>query len=305
MRNCISVISTLLLFACSTAQLRAGSGESGLAFLKLGPSARGSSLGDALAASVTGAAATYYNPAGLVSNQSGTGLMFTHREWIQDTRTENLAAGIRLGESDAFGLALNSTTISDIPIRTRPGTPEGLFTARNFSLSGSFAHAFADDFRAGVTVKFLYEKILVDEASGTAFDFGAQYMSGIDGLSFGLVFANLGSVGTLRNESSTLPSHVRIGVAYTHPLPELKGQVNISSDLIHVFPGSVDHVAAGVEFDWNSIVGLRAGYVSGFEGRSVSAGVGFTHGIVTLDYAFVPFSEGLGSSHIISLSVSP
>ena len=100
-------------------------GKSGLSFLKLGVSARGVSMADAMSAHVTGSPATFYNPAGISATQqanSTSQLTVMHKEWIQDTRTEFLGASALLDEENAIGFSINSTTISDIEIRTR--TPD-------------------------------------------------------------------------------------------------------------------------------------------------------------------------------------
>ncbi|HMK39678.1 MAG TPA: hypothetical protein VK569_10080, partial [Bacteroidota bacterium] len=86
-RATVRVIAGLLLLA-GTSRVLAQPGQSGMAFLKLGVSGRGTAMADAAGAIVSGAAATYYNPAGLVPGEGpgATQLMFMHREWIQDTR---------------------------------------------------------------------------------------------------------------------------------------------------------------------------------------------------------------------------
>ena len=64
------------VLVAGTASLFGQPGQSGLAFLKLGVSGRGVAMGDALSALITGAAANYYNPAGLLA-PTGAELMFT------------------------------------------------------------------------------------------------------------------------------------------------------------------------------------------------------------------------------------
>src|ERR1039457_3900285 len=119
MRNITKAIAGLLLIG-GVPHLFAQPGQSGMAFLKLGVSGRGTAMADAGSAFVTGAAATYYNPAGLIpveSTPAASQLMFMHREWIQDTRMEFLGTSIALGDDNALGASINSTTVSDIEIR--------------------------------------------------------------------------------------------------------------------------------------------------------------------------------------------
>jgi len=309
MRNSIAVFSfaSALALVAVSFPLHAQPGNSGLAFLKLGVSARGVSMGDAMSAHVDGAAATFYNPAGLVqpagTGHPGSELMFMHKEWIQDTRIEFLGAGVSLGSRDAIGLALSTSTVADIEIRTRPGDPEGTFTARDFSVSASYAHLLLENLRVGVTAKFLYEKILINESSGFAADIGAQWDTPIDQLSVGAVVANLGGMKALRNEAPTLPALLRVGPAYTLTLAVPAATLTLASDLVVIFPEKRSYLNAGGEFSFNHVVAARAGYQFGSAGRGLSAGVGIQSGIVALDYAYARLSSDLGNAHTISLAV--
>jgi hypothetical protein len=282
----------------------AQAGKSGLAFLKLGASARGVSMGDAMSAIVAGAASTYYNPAGLLgvdSDSSGVQVMFMHKEWIQDTRTEYLGTSVPLGGENALGFFLNTTTISDIELRTRPGDPEGTFTARNFSLGASYARLIGNDIRIGLTAKFLYEKIFVDEASGAAVDIGLQYRTPFEHLYAGLVFANIGSINELHNEKSTLPTMLRAGPAYSFDIDGINGSATLAADLQHIFPESKSYLDAGGEVTFSRFLAVRGGYQFGSEGRGLSTGVGVRYGMFTLDYAYSPLSYDLGNAHTIGI----
>ena len=286
----------------------AEAGKSGLSFLKLGASARGIAMGDAMSANVSGAAATYYNPAGLLNSSaedSRTQVMLMHKEWIQDTRTEYFATSFWLGDNDALGFFLNSTTIAEIEIRTRPGTPEGTFTARNFSIGASYAHAIGENLRVGFTGKFLYEKIFVDEASGLAFDFGVQYVTSIENLSVGASLSNLGSINELRTESSKLPAFVRIGPAYSVDFESINSKLILATDFLHSFPDDLSRMNLGSELVFNKTFAARVGYQIGSEGRGFAAGIGVHYGALALDYAYSPLSFDLGNSHTISLVLNP
>ena len=94
-------VSMVVIFAMTAhpSPLFAQAGGAGLSFLKLGTSAKGIAMGDAMSAHVTGSAATHYNPAGLPrSGEEGNPgqILLMHKEWIQDTRTEFLAASVVL-----------------------------------------------------------------------------------------------------------------------------------------------------------------------------------------------------------------
>ena len=306
MRNITGTITGLILLG-AVSHLYAQPGQSGMAFLKLGVSGRGTGMADAGNAIVSGAAATYYNPAGLIPGEAspaGSQLMFMHREWIQDTRMEFLGASIALGEDNALGGAINSTTVSDIEIRTRPGPADGTFSSREFSVGLSFAHRFSPDLRMGVTGKFLYQKIFVDEGSGYAADIGAIWKSPVDSLSIGAALCNLGSMGALRSEKTALPSLLRIGPAYTISVDQDQIGATFAADFVRIFPEKRNYLNTGAELRFNTFVAARGGYQFGSEGRGLTLGVGISYGILVLDYAFAKISSDLGDAHTISLALN-
>ena len=306
MRNITKAIAGLLLIG-GVPHLFAQPGQSGMAFLKLGVSGRGTAMADAGSAFVTGAAATYYNPAGLIpveSTPAASQLMFMHREWIQDTRMEFLGTSIALGDDNALGASINSTTVSDIEIRTRPGPADGTFTSREFSIGLSFAHRFTSDLRIGVTGKFLYQKIFVDEGSGYAADLGAIWKSPVDSLTNGAALCNIGTMGALRSERTTLPSLLRVGPAYALGVDQGQMEATFAADFVRIFPEKRDYLNAGAELRFNSFVAARGGYQFGSEGRGLTLGVGISYGVLVLDYAFAKISSDLGDAHTISLALN-
>lgn len=296
----------LLLFLLSSVFSNgafAQAGNSGLSFLKLGVSGRGVSMGDAMSAIVEGAAATYYNPAGIFAKgESSSQVLLMHREWIQDVRAEFLGVSFQLDDESALGFAVNTATVSEIEIRTRPGTVEGTFTSRDFSAGISYSRIISDELIVGITAKFLYEKIFLDESNGVAVDLGAQYK--IDNLSLGLSLANLGSMNKLRTEKTILPALARVGPAYSIQLEDISSRLVVASDLLYIFPEKKSYVNLGSELLFNNTIAARAGYQVGSNSRGFSAGVGVLYGMFSLDYGFVPLSSNLGSGHTFSIGLN-
>lgn len=299
-----------LLLAAATLALPgpawAQAGGSGLAFLKLGVSARSNAMADAMTAHVTGSAAPFANPAGLAAPAPAalrSELQFMHREWIQDARMQFLGAGLQLGEEDALGLGLYTASVSGIEVRNRPGTPEATFDARSLAVAASYARRVDEDLSLGATVKVLYEKMLVDDAFGWGVDLGAQYRTPWEGVRAGAVLANLGSMSTLRNESSTLPASLRAGLAYDADLASISSAFTLAADAVFVFPSSTVVAAVGGELRVVQAVAVRAGYQFGETARGVSAGIGLRWNFVGFDYAYAPLSDDLGNTHTLSLVV--
>lgn len=277
-----------------------GAANTGLAFLKLGVTSRAISLGDAVVSYNEDASATFYNPAAMFTGPNVNAL-FMHNEQVLGIRTEYLAAKVKFNKL-AFGVSLNNTSVNDIEIREIPGEPLGTFTAQNFAFGLSAGYRVNNNLSFGLTGKFIYEKIYVDNANGFAFDFGGLY--NYNKLSFGLSISNLGSMNELNNESSKLPSSIRGGASYLLDLPKINATVRIGIDGYKVMDGGKVHANAGAEFLYKDFLALRVGYQSGYENKNLTTGLGIEYKAFNLDYAFVPYRYSIGSSHTITLGTN-
>ncbi len=299
--------SAIAFLAAALAADAAGQvGTTGMAFLKLGTDARSNALSDATSAIASGASAATQNPAGLTvaaDPDATIDVLFTHREWIQDTRMEYLAVRIGLDSLQSLAVSLSSASTDDIEIRTRPGPAEGTFSARNASVGLSYARGFGD-LALGLTAKLLYEKLLVDDATGYAFDIGGRWQSPVPNLVLGAVLQHLGGMGALREESTTLPATFRLGPAYTLGWESPRMDLLMAGDLAYVFEEGEPYASLGVELTYDRMFAARAGYQFGSEGRGFSAGVGLRYSLFQLDYAYAPVDADLGNTHTISVGLT-
>lgn len=281
-----------------TSLLAQTAGNSGLSFLKLGFGARNVALGDAGTALSTDVTALFYNPAALAINPASE-VMIMHNEWIQDVRSEILGARtIIFGLPVALGF--NVTSVNDIPVIINPGDPITTFNANYFFGSLSTGHKIVDNFYFGATIKYLYEGIYVNEATGWGFDFGGSYLTSIKGLNISAVIKNLGSMKELRTESTKLPSEFRIGPAYSFTLQD-KYQITSAVEFQKYLPTSDIHFNMGAELLYDKLIALRVGYQSGYIAKNITAGLGLMWGNLSFDYALAPLQYGLGDGNILSL----
>ena len=287
-----------LLLISFTTLLAQSAGNSGLSFLKLGFGARNIAMGDAGTALSNDVTALFYNPAGLALNPASE-VMLMHNEWVQDVRSEILGA-----RTVVFGLPVavgfNVTTVSDIPYIVNPGDPVTTFNANSFYGSFSTGYKIMDNLAVGVSVKYLYEAIYVDEATGYGVDFGVTYITSIKGLNVSAAVKNIGSMNALRSESTKLPTEFRVGPSYSF-VPAEKFVVTGGAEYQKYTPTSDSHINIGAEVLYDNIVALRFGYQSGYIARNVTAGLGLKWGNLSFDYAFAPLTYGLGSGNIFSL----
>ena len=288
----------LVLFAVQMALAQVG--QTGLSFLKLGVGARALGMGGAYSAIASDPTATYYNPASLTLAHSPQ-LLFMHKEWFQDTRTEFLAAATSI-DNVSLGLSINSTSTGDIPIRETPGPALGTFDTHDAAIGISGAVQLDPAFSIGITGKYLYEKILVNEASGTAFDFGAWYQTPWD-IRLAAAVNNVGSMSELENEAPALPTTIRLGGAYEKPLEGFDGVLTLSSDFVSITGEGKSYLNFGGELNYKNSFSIRTGYQNGTDLGSICAGVGFHYGAFEVDYAFLPTRNDFGSTHTFSLGI--
>jgi len=289
----------LLILTLSTFSFAQTAGNSGLAFLKFGFGAKNIGMGDAGAVSANDVTSLFYNPsrlAGLNDNE----VMLMHNEWIQDTRSEVLGIASKIwGLPVALGF--NVTTVSDIEVRTRPGEPDSKVNWNYFFGSLSSGFGIVDNIDFGFSIKYLYEGILSDQSTGWGFDFGLNYKTNIDGLTASAVIKNIGSMNVLRNESTKLPTELRIGPAYHFEFTDSKIGITTAAEFQKYLPTDDVHFNLGAEGIYDRTIALRAGYQTGYESRGITGGIGLIWGNLNFDYAFLPFSYGLGDASVFSL----
>jgi hypothetical protein len=278
-----------------------GSAKDGLSFLKFGFGARNIAMGDIGVVLSNDVTALNYNPA-LLSDFRSSEIIFTHNEWIQDVRSELLGASFKLFNIP-FAFGVNTTTISDIEARIKPGDVLSKFDVNYFCGSISSGFEIYENISFGLTIKYLYEGMMSDEATGWGFDFGAYYISPIESLIFGAAIKNIGKLNELRNQSTTLPTELSVGSLYSIPVENLKSEIVVGLEYQNYTKENDSRFNFGGEFFYNNLLALRIGYrlQSSDNARNLSAGVGLFWGSLNFDYAFTPFKYNLGTAHTISI----
>jgi len=166
-------------------------------FLLLGAGARGTALGGAYAALATDVTAMYYNPAGL-AQLARPSVMLSTSKYIADTKYTwagiafPMAGGVR-----SVGISLGSFGFGDQPIYTL-ADPDGngrTYSVRQTFISGTLSQNFSDRFSAGVTLKFINDRLGTAKASGVAVDFGTNFHASVGArpIRASFVIQNLGT----------------------------------------------------------------------------------------------------------------
>jgi hypothetical protein len=328
----------MLLMAVPAAVFSQKVGSTSLQFLKVIPSARGASVGDAYSTWSSGAEAMFWNPGGmaLTEHQEFT---FSYVQWIFDTRQSAFAyalpvdgfgvVGVQVQYAD-FGEFIETSALRPyINKETEPGITGRTFNPYAVMGGVSYAASLTDHFSLGGSVKYARESLydmetvtaqvsqLVDEqvntwAGGIFFDFGIHYRTGYRSIEIGASVQNFGANITYAKEAHPIPMMFRWGAA---------------ADLIGkdaLFAASADQRLAaafdlfqpndytqqehfGLEYEYAGQFALRAGYKFNYDSEALTMGGGVRQGfsgyLLTLDYSFNSIGQYLGNTHRFTLGV--
>lgn len=275
--------------------------QSGMAFLNIGNGARAVGMAEAFTAVANDPSTVYWNPAGLVG-LSNTQLTFSHNSWIQDVQHEFFAIAFKTGQHH-LGISITSNNVDGIERRVKPTEePLGMVQAHDLAFGLSYACGISKGFSAGVTLKYVYERIYYESAPGFAVDLGLIYQAAfLEGLSLGLVTQNLGFTSKLKNESIELPKTLKAGLAYKLLNAMAGSDLTGALDVVQYIDADL-HVNMGLEWSYKNLLALRTGYQTGWDEKGIHAGVGFGISRFQLDYAYTPFTAELGTAHRISIT---
>ena len=315
-------------------------GSTSMQFLKVLPSARAAAVGEAYSAWASGAEAVFWNPAGLarLENQE---VSLTYTDWLFDAQQGALAYAVSIGGFGAVGLQLQyvdfgtfEETSNERPYISDPDNP-GLTgrTFRPFSyvIGLSYARYLTNRFSLGGGVKYAHESLfdgsnvtaqiregVTDEvgtaASGVLFDFGIRYTTGFRSIEIASSIQNFGSNVTYAVESYPVPLLFRVGIAANLVgqnallLTGSSGnQVRAAFEIFH--PNDyAQQIHSGVEYEFQQVLSLRAGYKFNYDNDGLTLGGGLQYSIadvgLAIDYSYGSMGEYLDDVQRISLRVA-
>ncbi len=272
---------------------------SGLSFLEIPVGARESALGGAGASISSGPTSVAYNPAATAfTRRISVALM--HNRHFGDTRAEFLGATILPGRFVAT-LHYLGTRTSDVEYRTAPTRlPISTFDVTSSALGATLATNFGARVGAGLTVRYVYQKIQSEATDGALLDGGVLVRTPLSGVAIGAAVNSVGKMSNFVNEEPKLPTTLRVGVAFERELGKAGG-VLVTTDVLGISEQS-PQLRGGMEWKAPDYVALRVGAVNGLEAQTASFGFGLFLKRLRLDYAFIPFTEGLDDGHRFSLA---
>ena len=205
--------SLVLLLLCATAGMlsaqeippggnpsqndNTGFGTTSAEFLLLGAGARGVSLGGAFAAIATDVSALYYNPGGAAMIDR-PGIILGTQDYVADTRYSWGGVAFPLsGGARTIGFQLGTFGFKDQPVYTeeQPDGNGATYSVSETFIGATFAQNFSDRFAAGLTAKYINDKLGTVSGNAFAVDFGTNFHASLNQhpIKFSFTLANLGS----------------------------------------------------------------------------------------------------------------
>jgi len=308
-------VATILFIMAFTkillSDLSAEDAKTSGAFLKLGAGARAVGMGGAFVSVADDASAVYWNPAGL-SQISGKEASFMHASMAQDRNYNFLTYVHSLTRIGTLGVSWTNFNIRNIEIWNDENDLIDTAKDSENAFVLSYGKEFYSNLSGGLNLKYLYQKVYENKASGWGIDMGLMYKP-INRLSLGLMVQDMGSNlkwDTASGQMDKVPLKIKGGASYRF----LNDNLLLSTDVIQILDNNA-RVNFGLEYKYEikkispSTVAIRIGYQSGYvlgNLAGASAGLGYRFKIGTtpfqIDYAFTPYGD-LGVAHRISLLI--
>ncbi len=288
----------ILLPSLSSAQNNV---SDGLALMKIDHAARSAGMGEAFTAISGDPNSSSTNPATSVGLRKFE-VSFGHTIYWENVRLESVFMGKPLKDKLFWHLGFKMASIDNLELRkSKTALPDGIFEARDFSLKTGFSYMLNDKTSIGFSAGWFFEKIEAWRGSAFNIDLGATSKIN-EKLNIGASILNLGSdfviekSGIVGSDDIALPTTYRLGATYQAT------KLLFASDIVYLDDKA--HLHLGAEKELQESFKLRTGYMLGYDTKNFTAGASFVHRNLTVDYAFVPYSQSLGTSHIFNLNFS-
>lgn len=293
----LALVLALCLPGTSSAEaVYRDAGASSWPFLKMDIGARAAALGGTGLVN-SGALAVFANPALLAYQEAS--VTASHNSWFGKTDQQVLSVLLPWGDRLGASLAFRVLNTGGLEYRETPSSePTGTFDVTDISLNAALGLRLGDNFAMGAGVKFIREKVWIEESSGLCFDIGLL-AAPASGLVLSAVIQNIGPGVVMASREYRLPMTLRAGAGYTVSTP--MGSATLSAEVQKPLDNS-PRGGVGLEYQPLSWVALRGGYRFNDPSSTITTGMGFSQSGWGLDYAFVPGKHALGDTHRFTLT---
>lgn len=247
---------------------------------------------------------TAYNPAsGFGSDRINTKLSYL--SLFENADATQIAASYN-DKAHFYGIEISYLNIGGLEGRDVPSeVPAYEFDSKNIILAFTYGYEITEGLRAGISGKYLFEKMEFDDSYGFAGSFGIfRECVLVDGLNLAVSVNNFGKMNELDEVKTELPFDAVFGAGYGFGFAQ-DFKMNIANSTRYLIEDKETENYSGIELGYKEKIALRFGYRSNNEGSPFSAGAGFEVSGFTVDYSYTPFSDdALNDSHSLSVAYS-
>ncbi|MEW6556291.1 MAG: PorV/PorQ family protein [Elusimicrobiota bacterium] len=263
-----------------------------LPYLRMGVGARASGLGGAFTSIANDGSAVYWNPAGLtklkkIELSSMYGLLSLDRS------LNFLSASYSISENiGTIGLGVLNAGIKDIKGYDENNQPTTNFNYQSFAGMVSYSRTFTEGASAGLTIKFISDKLKDSTASGIGGDIGFL-VSPTEKLNCGLMLQDIyTSLSLASGKKDTVPMSSKFGLSYKL----LQDKMTVAADINKVTDQNSIRWQLGSEYTLQPI-SLRLG----LNQKYPSAGFSINIWNLYLDYGYTADNLKEGDRHFVSI----
>ncbi|MES2377266.1 MAG: type IX secretion system outer membrane channel protein PorV [Bacteroidota bacterium] len=223
-------------------------------FLTISPDSRSGAMGDAGAAISPDVNANYWNPSKLAfldTSVNAIGLSYSPwlRHLVPDVSISYLSFAHNIDKRNAIGMSMRYFNLGSIQLVDANQNDQGTYRPSEFSIDGSFARKFGNNFSLGLTLRYirsnLFNQALISGSSqatkpgsAVAADISMYHTNSVQQFgkdatfSYGIDISNIGSKISYSDVGSSyfLPTNLRIGFANTINIDEFN-QLTMAFDI--------------------------------------------------------------------------
>lgn len=274
--------------------------DDGLALMRIEHGARPAGMATAFVSISNDPNGSAYNPASIV-DMTGFTASFGHTAYWENVRLESGYFVMGLSRKAHLHGGIRFAVIDEIEQRILPTEePENYFDAHDISFKTGLSYRVTEKVSLGLSAGWFMEKIEAWRGSAFNIDLGAMYALSKNA-NLGAAISNLGGdfsltkSGVIGSREISLPVTYAIGGSYRYDRYLGAADIVIVNDEAHL------HV--GAEAEVHKMFAVRAGYMANYDSKNITAGASFMKRNISVDYAFVPYTNDLGTSHLFNFTV--
>lgn len=273
--------------------------QDGLAVLKTAHGAMQAGFGEAVVSISNQVDGTNYNPAAIKSIKNFT-VSFGHTQYWENINLESGFWAIPLSSKINVHGGIRYAAVKELEERNIASEePLAIFDFHDISFKTGMSYVKNEKLTLGFALGWFFEKNALWRGSAFNVDLGMHYQLSKN-MQLGAAVTNLGSSFQLSangEESSneiSLPTRYAVGGNYQY------GKYLGALDLVYL--GDEVRLHLGTEAKLHRMFDIRAGYMFNYDSKDFTAGTTFTKRNIKIDYAFVPYSNDLGSTHLFNFT---